>query len=76
MNTNPIYVKHCYWNKVAIIHFDGCHRVYKENKRKNTDLYLTRIGQEKTLKRLLNFGYQIISQIEFDNYFIKNNQKP
>jgi hypothetical protein len=71
---NPIFMHHKHWNKVVIVHFNGVHRVYKGNRRKNTDLYLTRNGQNETVKRLENFGYLKISEIEFNNYFNQNNQ--
>lgn len=71
MDLPPIYMYHNNWNKVAIIHHNGVHRVYKNNKAKNTTLYLNRIGQSNMKKKLEYFGYKQISQEVFDNYFKK-----
>ena len=71
MDLPPIYMYHSNWNKIAIVHHNGVHRVYKENKAKDTQLYLNRIGQSKMKQKLESFGYKEVSQEVFNNYFKK-----
>jgi hypothetical protein len=67
--TPPIYMYHHNWNKIAIIHHNGIHRVYKENKRSDTTLYLNRIGQLKVKYKLESFGYKQVTEEIFNHYF-------
>lgn len=67
----PIYMYHNNWNKIAIVHHNGVHRVYKENKAKDTTLYLNRKGQYKIKLLLQSIGYKQVSIDDFNNYFKK-----
>ncbi len=50
---------------------NGVHRVYKNNSRKKSDLILNRKGQENIIKLLKSFGYQEVTEEQFEAYFKK-----
>lgn len=65
-----IYLKNTIKNKVAIMQSSGTHRVYNNNKRTKTDLYIYRgKRQNEAIKKLLLFGYELCDEKEFNNYF-------
>jgi hypothetical protein len=62
---------HKQWNTMATVQMNGVHRVYKNNSRKKSDLILNRKGQEKIVKLLKSFGYQEVTEDDFEAYFKK-----
>lgn len=56
-------------NKAVVIQSNGAHRIYSNNKAKNTQLYLNRKGQSKIMELLSSFGYTEITSKQFSEYF-------
>lgn len=56
-------------NKVCSLHKDGTHRIYFNNRRKGTKLYIYHNKFDFVLNRLQSFGYKECDEIEFNNYF-------
>jgi len=63
-------------NKACSLQENGTHRIYSDNKRKNTQLFIyTRLGFELAYQRLLKFGYADCTESEFEKYFMELNTK-
>jgi hypothetical protein len=67
-----VYLQNTFSNKVVIMQSSGTHRVYNNNKRTKTDLYIYRgKRQSEAIKKLISFGFVLCTEIEFNNYFNK-----
>lgn len=61
-------------NKACSLQKNGTHRVYSNNSRKNTKLFIcNREGFDKVLDRLRSFGYKECTEVKFDSYFDKKS---
>ena len=63
------YLINTNFNTACSLHKDGSHRIYYNNKRKGTKLYIYHGKYDYVLKLLKSFGYEICDETIFNNYF-------
>lgn len=68
------YLINTNFNTACSLRKNGTHRIYRNNKRKDTTLYIYHGKYDFVLKRLKSFDYEICSETTFNNYFEKNKR--
>lgn len=64
-----MYLINANQNKACSLHKDGTHRIYFDNRRKGTKLYIYHGKFDFVLNRLKSFGYKECSEQIFYKYF-------